>query len=351
MTGSQSEVLSRKVEYSGERISVKSLEEGINQVRSRQNVKVGELETLRARNIKLQESLGQEIKKLRKFSDYLSRGQLGGSFLSNLKEILSYLPLVNRLAFTRRSVEELLRQQYEISARRVKEAAEFADKLKAAEADLHDEINRLNDKIIESAKNEDLAAAYVLELKSAGEALSAQLAASEAGSTTVRELQAEQDRLRRLLGEHSTQLQLYHTAEDRLARLKENSRKLAETIGNLAGDITQYVTAASEKLDLVAGQIQAIGTAADASVVMLDLKKSLDVMTESMNQTTRFVSETQVFFRQNLDRLMDELELYDGETQKVMEKNLAISREVEERRIAEAVEVALARASGTAAGP
>jgi DNA repair exonuclease SbcCD ATPase subunit len=340
----QSDVLSKQIAYSGDRMSVKSLEEGINTVRSRQNVKVGELKALRERNIKLQESLADEIKKLRKFSDYLSRGELGGGFLSNLKEILSYIPILNKLSFTRRSIEELLRQQYEISARRVKEAAEFADKLKTAESDLHDEIQRLNDKIIEAAKNEDVAAAYVLELQELKKDLDAKLEAAAESSTEQRELQAQQDQLRRLMGEHSTQLQLFHSAEDRLARLKENSRMLAETIANLASDITQYVNAASEKLDLASGQIQAIGTAADASVVMLELKKSLDVMTDSMNQTTQFVSETQAFFRANLDKLMDELELYDDETQKVMEKNLQMSREIEENRIAEAVQVALDRA-------
>ena len=40
----------------------------------------------------------------------------------------------------------------------------------------------------------------------------------------------------------------------------------------------------------------------------------------------------------------DELELYDDETQKVMERNLKMSREIEENRIAEAVQVALDRA-------
>ena len=340
----KSDVLSKQVSYSGERMSVKSLEEGINTVRSRQNVKVGELKALRERNIRLQESLADEIKQLRKFSDYLSRGELGGGLLSNLKEILSYIPLLKKLSFTRRSIEELLRQQYEISARRVKEAAEFADKLKTAESDLHDEIARLNDKIIAAARDEDTAAAYVLELQELKKDLDAKLEAAGESTTEQRELQAQQDQLRRLMGEHSTQLQLFHSAEERLARLKENSRMLAETIANLASDITQYVNAASEKLDLASGQIQAIGTAADASVVMLELKKSLDVMTDSMNQTTQFVSETQAFFRANLDKLMDELELYDDETQKVMEKNLQMSREIEETRIAEAVQVALERA-------
>jgi len=357
MADAKSDILTKTVAYTGDGISVRTLEDSIGQVRKGQDVKVGELKALREKNISLQKSLADEIKKLRKFSDYIGRGEVKGSFVSRLKEILSYIPGLRNLAITQRSIEELLRQQYEISMRRVKEASEFADRLLAAKQDLYDEIDRLNGKILDSAKNEDTAAAYVLELKQLKEDLDKQIAAAEEGSTPQRELQAQQDQVRRLLSEHSTKLQLYHTSEERLARLKENTRRLSDTIGNLCDDITQYVTAAGEKLDLASGQIQAIGTAADASVVMLELKKSLDVMTDSMNQTTQFVSETQAFFRSNLDNLMDELELYDDETQKVLDKNLALSKKIEEERIAEAVKVALDRradgggAAGAAATP
>ncbi len=261
--------------------------------------------------------------------------------MANIKELLSFLPFMK--PFTKRSIEELLRQQYEISALRVKEASQFADKLKVAESDLFDEIERLNGKILESARNEDIAAEYVLQLRDMREALEEELNAAAEGSTERREISADIDKLKRRMSEHSTLLQLYHTSEERIARLKQNTDKLRETIGNLGSDITHYVTAASEKLDLAAGQIQAIGTAADASVVMLEMKKSLDSMTSSMNETTRFVSDTQAFFRANLDGLMQDLELYDGETQTVMDKNLQLSREVEDKRIAEAVQVALQR--------
>ena len=341
MTAPKADILSKTVEYSGEKMSIRSLEEGISTVRTQQNVKVGELKTLRARNVEIQESLAEEIKKLRKFSDYMSLGELEGGFVSNLKEILSYIPGLNKLAITQRSIEELLRQQYEISARRVKQAAEFADTLKGAETDLFNEIERLNGKILDAARNEDVAAEYVLELQGLKESMEATLAGLAEGSTEQRETQADLDKIRRLLSEHSTQLQLYSTAEDRLARLKDNTSKLANTIANLSSDISQYVNAASEKLDLVAGQIQAIGTAADASVVMLEMKKSLDVMGQSMNETTQFVSETQAFFRQNLDNLMQELELYDDQTQDVLTRNLEMSKQIEDQRIAEAVKVAL----------
>lgn len=342
-------VLDKKVSYSGEGISVRSLEDSIGGARERQNAKVSELKALRQRNIELQKTLTDEVKKLRKLSDYVSGGKLKGGWKSNLKEILSYIPGLRRLSITRRSIEELLRQQYEISSLRVKEAAEFADKLKAAQTDLYEEIQRLNVKIVESATNEETAADYVLELNALKEELEAAQAQLDSGSAEARGMQADIDRSRQRLSETSTELQLYHTAEERLSRLKENTRMLAETIGNLFSDITQYVTAASEKLDLVAGQIQAIGTAADASVVMLEMKKSLDVLTESMNQTTQFVSETQMYFRQNLDKLMEELEVFDETTENVLQKNLEASRAIEEERIAAALAVARGRSDEPAA--
>ena len=117
---------------------------------------------------------------------------------------------------------------------------------------------------------------------------------------------------------------------------------LARTIAQLQSDISTYVTIAGEKLDLIAGQIQAIGAAADASMVMLELKKSLEAMTESVNYTTRFVSETQAYFRENVDDMVNELELYDTETEQVLVANLAVNEVYDEMQIADAVSTALA---------
>jgi len=97
---------------------------------------------------------------------------------------------------------------------------------------------------------------------------------------------------------------------------------------------------------MASAQIQAIGRAADASVVMLEMKRSLDVMTESMNVTTQFVSDTQVFFRSNLDTLMEELDTFDETTTKVLDENLAKSREIEEQRIQAAIDKAMRKSEG-----
>lgn len=350
-TKSISDTLSRDVAYSGEGISVRSLEESIHQEREVQDTKVGELKTLRDRNVEIQSAMTEELKKLRKFSDYLDGTATKGGFWAGFKELLSNIPGLRSIAISRRSIEELLKQQYQVSARRVKEAAEYCDVLKASEQDLYKEINRINGKIVESAQDEQRALDYVLELRAAQEQLDSQLQTVEAGSVEAREIEADVDRIRALLAEHSSNVQLYGAAENRYANLKENTRKLAETIRNLAQDIQQYTTAASIKLDMASAQIQAIGRAADASVVMLEMKKSLDVMTESMNVTTQFVSDTQVFFRQNLDQLVTELETFDESTSQMLDENLAKSKEIEDQRIQAAIDKALReRAQGGAEG-
>ncbi|MFO0635590.1 MAG: hypothetical protein U0168_22330 [Nannocystaceae bacterium] len=343
-------VLERQVSYSGEGISVRSLEDSISTEREAQNGKVEELKVLRERNVEIQKALADEVGKLRKFSDYIDGTATQGGFWAGFKELISYIPGLRNIAISKRSIEELLKQQYQISSRRVKEAAEYVDTLKKSEQDLYKEIERINGKIIEMAKNEALAVDYVLELKQLVDALEQEKQACEAGSVAFRDLEAKQDKARALLAQHSANLQLYSAAEDRYASLKDNTRKLVETIRNLGQDISQYTTAASIKLDMASAQIQAIGTAADASVVMLELKRSLDVMTESMNATTQFVSDTQVFFRRNLDTLVKELETFDETTTKLLDANIAESRKIEDERIAAAIAKAQAHKRSQSGG-
>ena len=334
------DVLQKDVAYSGEGISVKSLEEDIHEERGTQNTKVSELKVLRERNVEISKALADEVGKLRKFSDYVNGTAAKGGIWSSFKEILSYIPGLKGLSLSQRSIEELLKQQYQISARRVKEAAEYVDTLKQSEQDLYKEIDRINGKIIDSAKNEEMAADYVLEVKALIDEIESELQSVEAKSVEMRDLEAKRDKARALLATHSQNLQLYSAAEDRYANLKVNTNKLVETIRNLGQDIGQYTTAASIKLDMASAQIQAIGTAADASVVMLELKKSLDVMTDSMNATTRFVSDTQVFFRKNLDSLIEELDTFDEKTTKLLDENIEASKKIEDERIARAIEKA-----------
>ncbi len=327
MSQTHQDILQREVSYSGDGLSVRSLEASISQERAQQTQNVEALSRLRQRNAEIQQALTDEVKKLKDITTHLSRERERGDFMSGVREILAKLPWFGEQIITRRSIEELLRKQYELSSRRVKEAAEFADRLEAAKSGLFDEIERLNQKIVESAKNEEVAAERVLELTKLKDSLEVEL----------------MDQARRQLAKHSTMLKLYSTAEERLAKLQRNTRQLADTIAHLQSDITVYVTAASEKLDLIAGQIQAIGAAADASVVMLELRNSLEAMTESVNHTTQFVSETQAYFRQNIDGMLEDMHLYDAETEQVLETNMALNQGYDDLQIADAVSSALSQ--------
>ncbi len=318
--------------YVGEGISLRLLEEQIHDERAIQNQQVDDLHGLRNRNDELQQGLSGEMNRLREVSEHLHREQNRGGLSSGLRAVFAKLPWVQGRVITRNSIEQLLRAQYELSARRLKEAAELGDRLEAARAHLFDEIERLNVRIILSARNEEVAQAYVEAVKQAQRQLERDHNALDKSSVEARETQAHLDLARRLIVEHSGFLKLYSTAEERLDKLKQNTHQLAETIAYLRSDINLYVTAASEKLDIIAGQIQAIGAAADAAVVMLELKHSLETMTEAINQTTQFVSETQAYFRRNVDQMVDELELYDEQTVMVFDHNLAFNEVVDEFR-------------------
>jgi len=342
MTDAIEALLAKEVPYAGEGISVASLEAALEAERKRQDGQVQALQAMQQRNAEVQTSLAQEVQQLQQLSSYVAQGRVSTSIWGRFREVMARIPGFSALAVTPQSVEEVLRRQYEASLVRVKEAAELADRLAVAESELHDEIERLNAKIIDAARNERLAADHILGLQRERDRLEFALETAALDEVEeTRERQRTLDRIRRVLADHSLRLQLYHTAEGRLSRLKDSTRLLAETIQNLRSDVTQYVMAGSEKLDLVAGQIRALGTAADASVVMLEMKRSLDAMTEALDQTTRFVAETQLYFRQSLPHLLEDLHVYDEQTRAMLQRNLEVSQSLEDERIARGVEFAL----------
>ncbi|MBI5499945.1 MAG: hypothetical protein HY907_06860 [Deltaproteobacteria bacterium] len=348
MAETERELLRQEAAYAGEGISVRSLEDSIRTERARQDGRLGELAGMKLRNAEIQAALAREMSRLKELSDQLgkTRAQPG-----RLARLLRRLFGGGKQQLEHRSIEELLRAQYEASAVRVKQAAELVDRLEAAKQELYDEVERLNRKIVESATNEETAAAMVEKLQRLKVELEARVAALDPTSASGRQMQADLDLARRRLAEHTTKLTLFGTAEERISGLKQNTWKLAEVIGHLQTDVTRYVTAAGEKLDLIAGQIQAIGAAADASLVLLELKQSLEAMTESVQQTTRFVAETQAYFRDNVDRMVDDLHVYDSETERVLTETAAMSDAWGEAEVERALSAAIARKAARAPGP
>lgn len=304
--------------YAGEELSLPVLEEWIGEEREVQGQRVDELRTIRAKNERLQTSLADELSKLREYSQ-VDRPESGGLFA----KLLTVLRPRGGRPQSTHSVEAVLREQYEMSVKRLREAADYADRLEASEADMHDEIERLNTRIIHSADNHDRASKYVGELKQIARELQETVPESRLQNA---KLEASEDRVKRLLIEHGVRCKLYGTANERLSRLRDNARALAGTIAALRADITSYVQVAGEKLDMTAGQVQALGAAADASVVVLELEASLEALSESMNHAARFVADTQVYFRDNVDGMIDQMQVYDTETSALLEANAELER-------------------------
>jgi hypothetical protein len=344
---SSREILDSAIRYEGQGLSVQGLEQLIDRERSRQNAQVGQLVQMRQRNTELQQALSQELVRLRELTEQVLPEKKETGVLDALARVL---PVRRKAPMPRASVEQLLREQYTVSAQRVKEAAEFADRLQVSERELFDEIDALNRRMIESSKNKAKAASFVRGLMTFQEQATTELRGLASESVEALQLHADVDRSRRLLAEHATQLQLFHTAVERLGLLKDSTRMLVDTVAALRGDITQYVMAAGEKLDLVSRQLRAIGTAADATATLIEMKRSLEMLNDSMNQTTRFVAETQRYFRENLDQLVGSLEIYDHETRASLEVNLEMSRAADGARIERLVQLTLGEGEDATVG-
>jgi hypothetical protein len=251
-------VLDTQVAYRGPATTAEGVERVIADERALHREQVSTLERLRARNGDLQTALTQELNQLDGLTQSIDAEQTP-SFWDGLRSVFSFLPGVEARQ-TPQSVQLVLREQFAHSQTRLQEAAAFADRLEQAEADLFDEIDRLNTRIIEAATNEQTAAEHLLAVEAHRGTLEGRLHAAE--GVEARTIQAELDSVRRVMAEHSLKLRLFATAEERLARLKTHSARLAETIAHLRSDILRYVMAAGEQLDLVSGQINAVGAAA-----------------------------------------------------------------------------------------
>ncbi|MCA9547530.1 MAG: hypothetical protein KC613_24165 [Myxococcales bacterium] len=337
-------VLDQRPVFRGAGPSVQAYDALLRDERARQADQVATLDKLRQRNVAIQGALADEMAALKGLSNQVRGGEQAeeAGFFGWLKRTFGVGEPAQASA---PSVEALLRQQYEVSQARLAEAAAFADRLAAAESDLFDEVDRLNGKLVEAADNQALAAAHLLAVEGHRDALKARLRepAVQGDPTARRRLEAELDRCRRAQAESATALKLYDTAGERLERLKANTVRLAETVAHLRSDIGRYVHAAGERLDLVAGQIDAVGVAADATVVMLELEKALEGMSSTLNEATRFVSKTQRYFREHIDGLIADLDVYDDETRRVLDENLAFADAADELQVEAAVREAKRR--------
>ena len=90
--------------------------------------------------------------------------------------------------------------------------------------------------------------------------------------------------------------------------------------------------AAGARLDAVAGQINAIGAAADAGAVVQDLVRALDGMNAALHEATAFVIETQQYFRAHVDGLVADLDAKAHADHALLEQAQAFNKAMDEIR-------------------
>ncbi len=312
-------VLKKRPAYEGSAMSLGGLERELSEVRQRQDESVKELAGIRLRSQDVALALDVEMKKLARLSKELLRRRK----LKDKRGLWAWMvETFGGGPITRGSIEKLLKDQYQVACVRVREAGDAADRLRHVEQELRAEVERLGARIHEAAKNQEKAEAFIEELRTLlGDHEAAAARLSDKGGSEHAGLQAAIDRAKNLIGEHRTQAALFKSGVERFERLRRSTLELTAMVNDLYTDIATYVEGASAQLDQASLQIQAVGAAADATAVLLEMKRSLDLLGESVRQTSRFVSETQLYFREHMDRLLEDLELYDRETLRVLEKN------------------------------
>ncbi|MFN3198947.1 MAG: hypothetical protein ACE366_11120 [Bradymonadia bacterium] len=334
MTDRAAHILERKVRYHRTDLSASGMESRLRRERRLLNGHIDTLRDLQGQNAEVQHALDEEMSRLKSLSTQVAEigDRAQESFWSRFRETLSFLPGLEAPSEELRSVEAMLREQYAHSLRRLREAADFADRLEAGEQDLYDEIERLGQEIIKASEDAEQAQGQVAELDVLIDELTARLSDCSPGSRDARLIEARIDRARRQSTEHEGRRRLYQSTGARLATMKRTTTGLADTLGQLRSDISTYVHHASVRLDTVANQINAIGAAADAGVVVQDLVRALDGMNAALHEATAFVIQTQQYFRAHVDTLVADLDAKAHEEQALLAQAAAYNQAMDEIR-------------------
>jgi hypothetical protein len=113
-----------------------------------------------------------------------------------------------------------------------------------------------------------------------------------------------------------------------------------EILTNLHTNITILFEAASEVLDDLRGNLSGLATVTEASDLTLKMQDSMESLKDSVNKVAALASNTSLYLTQNVERMIGEMKVYNDETVKMVEDNLAQEREIKEKRIDETIELA-----------
>lgn len=290
-------------QYRGEQLTHAQLARRREHHRRQQADSVHRVDDLVSTQQSLGKELGSGLEQLRAQSAELQRieaERTDGSFLASLVRPFT----ARRTALARRSVAEELLKVYERTSLRLREATAFADELKLCALELQQEVDRLHHELGVALHNERVAAHRVLE----AEKVLRELDASDLDADT---LARRRDRYTFDLKTEAVNLELYRVAAEQCRQHLEPARALRDTVLQLHEDMARYVINATHTVNAAGRRIQGLGVMADAPSVVQDLQQSLDELSTAMDDTVRYIEQSQRLVEEILPDLSARLDARD----------------------------------------
>ncbi|MBI5245322.1 MAG: hypothetical protein HY922_16790 [Elusimicrobia bacterium] len=334
------DILSRQVVYDGEGYTRDTIEGMLTDYQQKNSVDLKKFDELSLSYQRLSKDMTKDIGEQKSTFDYLSNILTFNQLGTNLKGLLQKVPGI-RFLIPARGIKELLNEKIELAQRRVQEVGNYLDTLQADIKNLQDDVVRLDKKMISSAQNKEKAARYVLELEELRKKLEAQLGSlADPKSVEARTLQARIDEARRVIYEHGAKLRLYSNAAERISSIIKMSNNFLEIMTNLNSNMAGLYESGSEVLNELHGNLAGLASLSKAGELSVEMHNSMESLKKSVNRLATLASETSLYLTQNVDRLTAEMKMYDSETEKLVESNLAAEKEIREKRIDETIALA-----------
>lgn len=215
-----------------------------------------------------------------------------------------------RTILERQSVSEELLGHYEAVTVQLRHATAFTDELRLCALELQAQVDGLHGELAAITQDGKAAAAYILDLERALDALERNQEDDRRDSDDPVQLQRDRARDRLEFDERTAtiDLQLLRARAELLHQHMDPTRELRDTVMHLHQEMATFVLNATEATNAAGRRIQALGMAADAPTVIGELGESLAKLDEAMTVTEDYVRQTQDLITRVLPDLNARLE-------------------------------------------
>lgn len=336
-------LLNKEITYDGEEYTRENVDQMVTEYKTRQETDLKDLEKLRTTHDDIAREMNKDLAESTTAWEHVKsmvKSDSRQSFASNFQGLLEKIPIIKNL-MPDRSITELLQEKIAVAERRTKEMGNFLDRVESRIEALRNDITRLNKKMVVAAHNEEKAAKYILDLKDYKTRMEEELAGiSDQKSTEYREKSAMMDEVNKKIWGHGGKLRIYSHAEDRIAGIIRMNNNFLEILTNLHTNMTILFEAGNEVLDDLRGNLSGLATVSQASDITLKMQESMQSLKDSVNKVASLASNTSLYLTQNVERMTNEMKIYDDSTVELIEANLNEEREVKEKWVDDTIEMA-----------